>query len=142
MSPPSVGMLEHLLNHPPAMRAPLPLMTWEHAFERQTYLHIASYYGSVKAMKYLLDRTDFKLVGCQLPRLPIHGATQSRKQSIRLKKLNFCLHFDYTGLHFLNFFKSQEGKLIILIAFFLLNTNMQTIFSKHVQISRNFMPKV
>ena len=30
---------------------------------------------------------------------------------------------NYTGLHFLNFFKSQEEELIILVAFFLLITN-------------------
>ena len=44
-----------------------------------------------------------------------------------------------TGLHFLNFFKSQEEELIILVAFFLLITNIKTIFSLHVQISRDFM---
>ena len=31
---------------------------------------------------------------------------------------------DYTGLHFLNVFKSQEEELIILVAFFLLITNI------------------
>ena len=46
---------------------------------------------------------------------------------------------DYTGLHFLNFFKSQEKELIILEAFFLPKTNILIIFSLHVQISRNYM---
>ena len=36
---------------------------------------------------------------------------------------------DYTGLHFKTFFKSKGEKFIILIAFFLLNTNMKTIFA-------------
>ena len=44
---------------------------------------------------------------------------------------------NYTGLHFLKFFKSQEEELIILVAFFLLFTSVETLFSLHVQISRN-----
>ena len=49
------------------------------------------------------------------------------------------MNIDNTGLHFSNFFKSQEEKLIIPVAFLLLITSILTIFSPHVQISRNFM---
>ena len=57
------------------------------------------------------------------------------------KKLTYR-NLIYTELHFLNFFKLQEEKFIILIVFFLLITDIKTIFSQHVQISRNFMSKV
>ena len=44
-----------------------------------------------------------------------------------------------TGLHSLNFFKSKEEELIILITYFLLTTNISATFSMSVKISRNFM---
>ena len=43
---------------------------------------------------------------------------------------------------FRDFFKSRECELTVMIAFLLLNTKIKAIFSYHVQLSRNFMPKV
>ena len=48
---------------------------------------------------------------------------------------------DYTGLHFLNFFKSQEEELIILIASFSAKYDYLNDFSLYVKISWNFMLK-
>ena len=55
-------------------------------------------------------------------------------------------HVDGCIYHWPSFFnlflKSQESGLTNLIVFFLVNTNIEAIYSYHVQLSRNFMSEV